>query len=115
MNHNTINAKIVLKHNEKFNFENLLKRKIIKIQQKNTKKSVTTLNTHNNSNNSISSAIINHTNYNYLPNPNAKAKCILNNNNINNNKIPSQFQKRSNSAFEDDYYKRHIKSNSNVW
>ena len=52
MNHNTINAKIVLKHNEKFNFENLLKRKIIKIQQKNTKKSVTTLNTHNNSNNS---------------------------------------------------------------
>ena len=116
MNHNTINAKIVLKHNEKFNFENLLKRKIIKIQQKNTKKSVTTLNTHNNSNNSISSAIINHTNYNYLPNPNAKPKCILNNNNINNNnKIPSQFQKRSNSAFEDDYYKRHIKSNSNVY
>lgn len=117
MNRNTINAKIVLKHNEKYNFENLLKRKIIKIQQKNTKKSFTSLNTHNNSNNSISSAIINNTNYNYLPNPNTKTKCILNNNiiNNNNNKIHSQFQKRSNSAFEDDYYKRHIKSNSNVY
>lgn len=113
INHNVLNSKIVLRRStnndiEKTNYENLLKRKIIKIQQKN-KKAITTLSTHNNSNNSI---MINHTNYNYLPSAATSNKFLLSGNNQN---IITSFQKRSNSALDDDYYKNHIKSNSHVY
>ena len=76
-NNSKVNNHIILssaKQNEK-NFENLLKRKIIKIQEK---KSITQANTNNNSI-SLSNNTINHTNtsnslYGYLPQTNYISK-----------------------------------------
>ena len=109
-NNSKVNNHIILssaKQNEK-NFENLLKRKIIKIQEK---KSITQANTNNNSI-SLSNNTINHTNtsnslYGYLPQTNyiskIKSKMSLDNSvkqkkyNGNNSQ-----QKRSNSTLEED-------------
>ena len=121
---------------EKQNIDALFKKRLIKNQQKN-KKAITALNTNNNSNSSISSALINHTNYSYLPsaqginnnsninntnyNNNCNAKYFIHgnvNNHVNNNAhldAHSKFPKRSNSALEEEYYKKYIKTKGNVY
>ena len=86
------------KQNEK-NFENLLKRKIIKIQEK---KAITQANTNNNSI-SLSTNIMNHTNtsnslYGYLPQTNyiSKIKSKMNlDNSIKKKQINGNYQKKN--------------------
>ena len=105
-NNSNINNHMILsstKQNEK-NFENLLKRKIIKIQEK---KAITQANTNNNSI-SLSTNIMNHTNtsnslYGYLPQTNyiSKIKSKMNlDNSIKKKQINGNYQKKTNSTFE---------------
>ena len=108
-NNSNVNNKIILsskKQNEK-NFENLLKRKIIKIQEK---KALTQANTNNNTI-SLSTNIMNHINtsnslYGYLPQTNyiSKIKSKMNlDNSIKKKQINgNNYQKKSNSTFEDE-------------
>ena len=134
-NVNTFNAHIMF---DKQNIDALFKKRLIKNQQKN-KKAITALNTNNNSNSSISSALINHTNYSYLPsaqginnnnnsninntnynNNNCNTKFFIHGNNNSNNATAhldahSKFPKRSNSALEEEYYKKYIKTKGNVY
>ena len=111
MNNNNINNNIILgKHNEK-NFENLLKRKIMKIQEK---KSMTQINTNNNSVN-LSNNNMNYTSNSlngYLAHSNyttkIKNKISLDNSLKTKNGI--NCQKRANSTLEENN-KYYIKSN----
>ena len=120
-NNSNINNHMILsstKQNEK-NFENLLKRKIIKIQEK---KAITQANTNNNSI-SLSTNIMNHTNtsnslYGYLPQTNyiSKIKSKMNlDNSIKKKQINGNYQKKTNSTFEDDdknnFYYANLKDN----
>lgn len=135
-NNTSNNSKISLVKSEKNPGDNLLKRKIIKIKEKN-KASMTVSNTHNNSN-SIINSTVNHTNQsnysnsnnisNYLPNSNyinkMKNKISLENslsknkyvNSNNSSNTVNQYQKRSNSALDENNkhnnYYNHNNSNT---
>ena len=135
-NNDSGNISITSKKNEKNPGDNLLKRKIIKIKEKN-KASMTVSNTYNNS--SLINNTVNHTNHsnysnsnnisNFLPNSNylnkIKNKISLENslnktkysNTNNNSNTVNQYQKRSNSAINENnknYYKNN-NHNSNIY
>ena len=102
----------------------MLKRRIIKIQQKN-KKSITALNTQNNSsnNNNQSYSISSNINYyqqqqsnlynkkHHISNNNSNSNSNVNVNVVNNTSNNNKQPKRSNSAIGEDYYKNNSSSN----
>ncbi len=111
MNNNNINNNIILgKHNEK-NFENLLKRKIMKIQEK---KSMTQINTNNNSvnlsNNHMNSTSNSLNGYLAHSNYTTKIKNKMSSDNSLKIKNGINCQKRANSTLEENN-KYYIKSN----
>ena len=117
---NNNNHNIILgKHNEK-NFENLLKRKIMKIQEK---KSITQVNINNNSvnlNNTMNNTSTSNSLNGYLPQTNYISK-IKNKMTLDNSlkiKNGSSSQKKTNSTLEDNeknYYPNSAKENCYIY
>ena len=117
---NKNNHNIILgKHNEK-NFENLLKRKIMKIQEK---KSITQVNINNNSvnlNNTMNNTSTSNSLNGYLPQTNYISK-IKNKMTLDNSlkiKNGSSSQKKTNSTLEDNeknYYPNSAKENCYIY
>ena len=111
---NTLNVRMAF---DKQNMDDLFKKRLMKAQLQN-KKTITALHTNNNNNinSSISSSIINHTNYSYLFNANdgfnTNKYFIHNNTHLD---INSKGPKRSNSVLEEEYYKKLIKKKGNTY
>ncbi len=117
---NNNNHNIILgKHNEK-NFENLLKRKIMKIQEK---KSITQVNINNNSvnlNNTMNNTSTSNSLNGYLPQTNyiSKIKSKMTLDNSLKIKNGSSSQKKTNSTLEDNeknYYPNSAKENCYIY